>query len=60
MNSKQLNEPLRQLSLWADAAEQPQNIQRDDLAEAPTEKSALDENQTLMEEVVDEVILEMA
>ena len=60
MNSEQPNEPLRQLSLWADAAEQPQNIQRDDLAEASTEKSALDENQTLMEEVVDEVILEMA
>ena len=59
MNSEQPNEPLRQLSLWADV-EQPQNIQRDDLAEASTEKSALDENQTLMEEVVDEVILEMA
>ena len=34
MNSEQSNESLRQLSLWADAAEQPQNIQRDDLAEA--------------------------
>ncbi|MDB2686724.1 hypothetical protein N9Y42_05890 [Mariniblastus sp.] len=33
---------------------------RDDLAEASTEKSALGESQTLMEEVVDEVILDMA
>ena len=60
MNSEQPNEPPRQQSLWADAIERPQNILRDDLAEASTEKSALDENQTLMEEVVDEVILEMA
>jgi RNA-directed DNA polymerase len=59
MNSEQPNEPPRQLSLWTDV-EPPQNIQRDDWAGAATEKSALDENQTLTEEIVDEVILEMA
>ena len=59
MNSEQPNEPPRQLSLWK-GAEQTQNIQRDDLVEASIEKSALDETQTLMNEVVDDVILEMA
>ena len=60
MNSEQPIETPEQLCLWADAVEESQNIQRDDLAEASTEKSTLDETQTLMERVVDEVILEMA
>ncbi len=43
MNSEQPNEPSKQLSLWAEFVEKPQNIQRDDSARAPIEKSALDE-----------------
>ena len=34
MNSTQPNEPYRQLSLWDNVADSPQNIQRDDLVEA--------------------------
>ena len=60
MNSTQPNEPYRQLSLWDNVADSPQNIQRDDLVEASTEKSALGETQTLIEDVVDDTILEMA
>ena len=60
MNSEHPNEPPRQLSLWESPAAQPQNIQRDALGGACIEKSALAEEETLMNEVVDEVILEMA
>ena len=60
MNSTQPDEPYRQLSLWDNVADSPQNIQRDDLVEASTEKSALGETQTLIEDVVDDTILEMA
>jgi RNA-directed DNA polymerase len=60
MNSEQPNEPPQQRSLWEEFAEQSQNIQRDDSAEASIEKSALDENHALMEEIVDEIIIEMA
>ena len=60
MNSTQPNEPDRQLLLWEDVVDNSQNIQRDDLAEASIEKSALGELQTLIEKVVDETILEMA
>jgi RNA-directed DNA polymerase len=60
MNSEQPNEPPQQRSLWEEFAEQSQNIQRDDSAGASIEKSALDENHALMEEIVDETIIEMA
>ena len=60
MNSEQPNEPPQQRSLWDEFAEQSQNIQRDDSAGASIEKSALDENHALMEEIVDEIIIEMA
>ena len=60
MNSTQPDEPYRQLSLWDNIGDAPQNIQRDDLVEASIEKSALSEPQTLIEEVVDDTILEMA
>ena len=60
MNSTQPNEPDRQLLLWEDVVDNSQNIQRDDLAEASIEKSALGELQTLIEKVVDETILEIA
>ena len=60
MNSEQPNEPPQQRSFWEEFAEQSQNIQRDDSAEASIEKSALDENHALMEEIVDEIIIEMA
>ena len=60
MNSEQPNETLQQLTLWEDVAAPAQNIQRDDLAEASIEKSALGETQTLIEQIVDETILEMA
>ncbi|MGB7343792.1 MAG: group II intron reverse transcriptase/maturase [Pirellulaceae bacterium] len=60
MNSDQSNEPPQQLTLWEEFAAQSQNIQRDDSTRASIEKSALDENHALMEEVVDEVIIEMA
>ena len=56
----QPDEPYRQLSLWDNVGDAPQNIQRDDLVEASTEKSALGETQTLIEDVVDDTILEMA
>ena len=46
--------------LWDNVGDAPQNIQRDDLVEASTEKSALGETQTLIEDVVDDTILEMA
>jgi RNA-directed DNA polymerase len=60
MNSEQPNEALQQLTLWEDVDALTQNIQRDDLAEASIEKSALGESQTLIEQIVDETILEMA
>ena len=60
MNSEQPNEPPQQLSLWEEFVEQSQNIQRDDSTQASIEKSALDENHALMEEIVDEIIIEMA
>ena len=60
MNSTQPDEPYRQPSLWDNVADSPQNIQRDDLVEASTEKSAVGETQTLIEDVVDDTILEMA
>ena len=60
MNSAQPNETLQQLTLWEDVEALTQNIQRDDLAEASIEKSALGESQTLIEQIVDETILEMA
>ena len=60
MNSTPPDEPYRQLSLWENIGDDPQNIQRDDLVEASTEKSALGETQTLIEDVVDDTILEMA
>jgi len=60
MNSEKPNEPAKQLSLWEEVAEQSQNIQRDAPARATIEKSALDENHALMEEIVDETIIEMA
>ncbi len=49
MNSEQPNEPSKQLSLWEEFVEKSQNIQRDDSARAPIEKSALDDNHALME-----------
>jgi len=60
MNSDQPNDTPQQLSLWEEFVEQSQNIQRDDSAGASIEKSALDENHALIEEIVDEVIIEMA
>ena len=65
MNSTQPDEPYRQLplcqnSLWDNVADAPQNIQRDDLVEASLEKSVLGETQSLIEDVVDDTILEMA
>ena len=60
MNSTQPDEPYRQLSLWDHTADAPQNIQSDDWVEASIEKSALGETQTLIEDVVDDTILEMA
>ncbi len=60
MNSEQPNEPSKQLSLWEEFVEKSQNIPRDDSARASIEKSALDENHALMEEIVDETIIEMA
>jgi RNA-directed DNA polymerase len=60
MNSDQPNEQPKQLSLWEEFVEQSQNIQRDDPARASIEKSALDENHALMEEIVDDVTMEMA
>ena len=60
MNS-QTNDPLKQLTLWDELAETTSpNIQRDDSGEASIEKSALDENQTLLDEIVSEVRIEMA
>ena len=60
MNSDQPNEPSKQLSLWDEFVEKSQNIQRDDSTRASIEKSALDDNHALMEEIVDETIIEMA
>lgn len=60
MNSEQPNERPKQLPLWDESVEKSQNIQRDDSARAPIEKSALNENHALMEETVDETIIEMA
>ena len=60
MNSDPSNEPAKRLSLWEEFVEQSQNIPRDDSTLAFIEKSALDENHALMEEIVDEVIMEMA
>ena len=60
MNSDQPNEPSKQLSLWDEFVEKSQNIQRDDSTRTSIEKSALDENHALIEEIVDEVIIEMA
>jgi RNA-directed DNA polymerase len=60
MNSQQPNESSKQLSLWDEFVEKSQNTQCDDSAGASIEKSALDENHALMEEVVDEIIIEMA
>ena len=61
MTSDQPNEPAKQLTLWEEFVEQSQNIQRDDSTRAGIEKSALgDDANTLMEQIVDEVIMEMA
>jgi RNA-directed DNA polymerase len=60
MNSERPNETPTQLSLWDRPADDSQNIQRDDLTGAFIEKSALDENHALIEEIVDETIIEMA
>ena len=60
MNSDQPNESAKQLSLWEEFVEQSQNIPRDDSARASIEKSALDENHALMEELVDEDTIETA
>ncbi len=60
MNSEQPNEAPKQLPLWEDSLVDSQNIQRDDSAQASIEKSALDENHALMEEIVDDIIIEMA
>ncbi len=54
MNSKHPNEPMRQLPLWDDAADDSPNIQRDDSDRASIEQSALNEDHALMEEIVDE------
>lgn len=59
MNSNDPNDLPRQLS-FLEVDSESQNIQRDVSGLASIEKSALDENQTLMEKVVDDVILEMA
>jgi hypothetical protein len=61
MTSDQPNEPAKQLSLWDEFVEQSQNIQRDDSTRAGIEKSALDDcTNTLMEQIVDDVLMEMA
>lgn len=61
MTSDQPNEPAKQLTLWEEFVEQSQNIQRDDSTRAGIEKLALgDDANTLMEQIVDEVIMEMA
>ena len=60
MNSEEPNERSKQLTLWDEFVEKSQNIQRDDSTRASIEKSALGENHALMEEIVDEIIIEMA
>ncbi|MFG0262352.1 MAG: hypothetical protein ACF788_08175 [Novipirellula sp. JB048] len=59
MNSKQPNGTCRQLRMFEEG-DAPHNIQRDDLAGASIEKSALNENHALIGEVVDDTIIEMA
>ena len=59
MNSEQPNETSRQLRMFEDV-DTSQDIQRDDWAEACIEKSALNEDHALMEEIVDDIIIEMA
>ena len=59
MNSEQPNETSRQLRMFEDG-DTSQDIQRDDWAEACIEKSALNEDHALMEEIVDDIIIEMA
>ena len=65
MDSEQPNEPheqrpQEQLSLWEEFVTKSQDIPQDDSDGACIEKSALDENHALMEQIVDEVNLEMA
>ena len=59
MNSQEPNEPARQLPLWNEPQDS-QNTQRDVSGQASIEKSALDETHSLMEQIVDEIIIEMA
>ena len=59
MNSQEPNEPARQLPLWNEPQDS-QNTQRDVSGQASIEKSALDETHSLMEKIVDEIIIEMA
>ncbi|MEM9368376.1 MAG: reverse transcriptase domain-containing protein [Planctomycetota bacterium] len=65
MDSEQPNErheqrPQEQLSLWEEFVTKSQDIPRDDSEGACIEKSALDENHALIEQIVDEVNLETA
>jgi RNA-directed DNA polymerase len=60
MTSDKPNETCRQLRLFGDG-DASQDIQRDDSTRASIEKSALgDDANNLMEEIVDDVIMEMA
>ncbi|MGB7325015.1 MAG: hypothetical protein WBD31_09090 [Rubripirellula sp.] len=60
MTSDKPNETYRQLRLFGDG-DASQDIQRDDSTRASIEKSALgDDANNLMEEIVDDVIMEMA
>lgn len=55
------NDPPKQLLLWEDSFWISPNIQRDDSTRADIEKSALDDDtNTLMDKVVDAVLMEMA
>jgi len=59
MNSQPPNEPPRQLPLWKEP-DDSQNTQRDASEQASTGKSALDESHSLMEKIVDDIIIEVA
>ena len=59
MNSNDSNDPQPLLSFAQDDCEE-HNIQPDASGLASIEKSALDENHALMEEIVDDTIIEMA
>lgn len=60
MNFEPPNEPTKQATAGDQCAEGLQNIRRDDSVQASVEKSALDDDNALMEEIVDDISIEMA